>query len=258
MAQKSLTAESAIGDWQAESLRLTAFPRETEQQQEPGAWAELIKTDPETRQSRPLEGSLLEAGPYEGGWLTLEATPVRVDWRLSVKLERDRLPDKLSTLGRFDETREKFKALMKRWLKTTPRLNRLAFGAALLMPVKDRVDGYRRLSGFLPKLEIDPEGSTELLYRINRRRMSRSGKQGLEINRLSTWAVISVGHILLQISPGGSQISERGEKLNACRLEVDINTAPELRGGLSKTALPKLFQELVDLATEIAKEGDVP
>ena len=258
MAQKPLSADSLVGDWQTESLRLTAFPREGEQQQEPGAWAALIQTDPETCQSRPLERSLLEAGPYEGGWLTLEATPVRVDWRFGVKLDGGRPPAGLSILGRFDETRDKFKTLMKRWLKTSPRLNRLAFGAVLLIPVEDKVDGYRRLSGFLPKVEIDPEGSTELLYRINRRRGSLSGNRGLEINRLSTWAVFRMSHQLLQISPGGSQIFEPEETLNACRLEVDINTAPEFRAGLKKTTLVKLFQELVDHATEIAGVGDVP
>jgi hypothetical protein len=44
----------------------------------------------------------------------------------------------------------------------------------------------------------------------------------------------------------------------ACRLELDINTLPEFQGELERAQLSSLFHELVDLAVEIANQGDIP
>lgn len=38
---------------------------------------------------------------------------------------------------------------------------------------------------------------------------------------------------------------------------MDINTVPDFQGELSREQLPQVFQELVDLGREIAKEGDI-
>ncbi len=50
---------------------------------------------------------------------------------------------------------------------------------------------------------------------------------------------------------------ETAEPLVACRLELDINTAPEFKSALKKTMLSKLFDELVELGMEIAHKGDI-
>ena len=157
--------------------------------------------------------------------------------------------------------REKFRKIMKKWLKQSPRLNRLAFGAVLLLPVEIKEDGYRKLDRFLPSVKINAEKSRDFSYRINRRRSSQSGIEGLEINRLSSWALITISGVKIELAadePSKSRVLNLGEPMLACRLNLDINTDLEFRRGLKKSMLPGLFDELVELGNEIATKGDIP
>ncbi len=258
MPRTPVKNELVVGKWNVEKLRLTAFPRESEKKPLPASWADLVGNEPEMREARPREKTVIEVGPYEGGLLTLEVSPARANWMISIRMSTEAPPAELPGFGSFDEKRIIFTRLMKRWLRNCPRLHRLAFGAVLLLPVENRVAGYRQLNSLLPQVDLDVEHSTDFLFRINRRRPSRSGIKGLEINRLSTWSVILTSAIMLEISHHRSRVIDSAEKHSACRLEVDVNTAPEFPQGIYKTNLPKLFEELVDLADEIATKGDIP
>ena len=44
----------------------------------------------------------------------------------------------------------------------------------------------------------------------------------------------------------------------SCRLELDINTSADYKNDLPVDKLTDVFLELVDLAKEIALEGDIP
>lgn len=255
MEKKQASPQPSHGSWETENLRLTAFPRDPERARECGKWKDMTGRDPEARQERPHERAVLEAGLFEPGWLTLDISPLRINWRYMVKPTEDSPPSELPIFGPFHETRKPFLRLMKRWLKTSPPLSRLAFGAILLKPVADRQEGYRVLDQLLPAVQIDPEGMRDFQYRVNRRRLSGSGIDALEINRLSAWSVALHSGLTLQVSPGPSRVVETGTA-SACRLELDINTVPEFTGKLKKSMLPKLFQELVDLGVEISEHGD--
>ena len=82
--------------------------------------------------------------------------------------------------------------------------------------------------------------------------------KGLEINRLSTWSVVQMSVTIVDIGHGQSHLMQPESSLTACRLELDINTAKEFEGRLTKVALPKLLEEFSELALEISKKGDVP
>ena len=258
MPRTPVKTELVVGKWNVEKLRLTAFPRESEKKPLPASWADLVGDEPETREARPRESTVIEAGPYKGGLLNLEGSPARVNWLISIRMSTETPPAELPVFGSFDEKRIIFTRLMKRWLRKCPRLHRLAFGAVLLLPVENRVAGYRQLNSLLPQVNLDPEHSRDFLYRINRRRPSHSGIKGLEINRLSTWSVALTSAVMFEISNGRSRVIDTTESHTACRLEVDVNTAPEFPRGINKTNMPKLFEELVDLADEIATKGDIP
>lgn len=257
MEKKQASPQPSHGSWETENLRLTAFPRDPERARECGTWKDMTGRDPDSKQERPHERAVVEAGSFKPGWLTLEISPARIDWRYMVKRTEGLPTSKLEVFGLFGETRKPFLRLMKRWLKTSPPLSRLAFGAILLMPVADRQEGYRVLDQLLPPVQIDPEGMRDFQYRANRRRLSGSGIDGLEINRLSAWSVALLSSLSLQVSSGAARVVEIGET-SACRLELDINTAAEFTGKLKKSMLPKLFQELVDLGVEISEHGDHP
>ena len=146
---------------------------------------------------------------------------------------------------------------MKKWLAIAPEIKRLAFGAVLLIPVSNRDEGYTTLSRYLPfPLDLEARNFT---YQINRRRDSRLGLPGLEINRLSKWSCLERRMTQLQFVIGESAIASEDSPSNfAMRLEVDINTVPEYPKSLESGNLTGLFSEFIELGAEIAEKGDIP
>jgi hypothetical protein len=122
----------------------------------------------------------------------------------------------------------------------------------------DRQSAYRRLAQFLHAVEIDPEGSSEFAYQVNRPRKSRA-VEGLQINRLSKWsATLLVPFGLSFIPPGGAHLGKLGDGETTCRIELDINTDPEYKGDLNHALSSALLKEFVDMAMEIVTAGETP
>lgn len=246
-------------EWQVEGLRVTAFSHEPIDQNMVDWWAEITGEQPSLRQSRPRDQVLSEGGPYLDAWLALDVSPMRVDWRLIANPNEP--PAELPVIGSFNDRKGDFVKLVERWLRKSPKLKRLAFGAVLLFPVKSAEEGYKKLDVLLPAVKIDAKNASDFSYRINRRRKTKGSINGLEINRLSSWALSQIMGVQLQLAaenPRRSRALEIGETIHACRLELDINTVPDVDRVLKKSAVPKLLRELVDLGTEIAQKGDVP
>jgi len=163
------------------------------------------------------------------------------------------------TIGPVREALDIFSPLMRRWfeLESCPPVQRLAFGAILRQPVNDQQSGYRQISAYLPFVKLDAENSSDFSYQINRPRVSTSGFAELKINRLSKWSVVAGQSIQFAVGLTSARYLP-GRAYFACHLEVDINTAAEFQGELPRDQLPQIFQELVDLGIEIAREGDIP
>jgi hypothetical protein len=250
-------ATPPVTDWLAESLRSTNFPTPGVEPDARTWWRDLIGQEPETRVVRPAAGEWKEEGPFAGGRLELSVNPAGViQWTLSPNPLKE-LPTEFATVGRFVDACDVFTALVRRWYAVAPRLDRIAFGAVVLHPVTDRVEAYRLLSQCLHDVRIDPEGSTDLIYQINRRRPSRSGPKGLEINRLSNWAAIIL-RVLVQPLVAEARPERSLPALHASRIQLDVNTAPEYRGGFDPSNSAEVFDELVMLAREIVETGDRP
>lgn len=253
MSNESPKRQSDVIEWKAESLRMTAFPSPGSVLGEPPNWWETaVGEPPENRVSQPKVAVTQEQGRFSTGVLTLISQPGRIDWLLTG-------PDKAEVVGPFEESVETFVPLIIRWFGDAPTLQRMAFGAVLRLPVKDRTDGYQKLSSYLHHVELDPEGSTEFLYQINRPRKSRSGIETLSINRLSKWSVAFTQQATYMVqSPEAAQFQLTNlQKDSYCRLELDINTAPDIQGDLPATDLPEILNELVELGREIATNGDI-
>lgn len=247
-----------LSAWQAETLRLTAFPAPSANISTPTWWTELLGGPAETKVLRPSKGGELEEGPFEGGRLRLMTQLSRIDWALFPIPAKAEGAEGFLTVGAFLKILDPFLRLMLRWfeLQTCPSVQRLAFGAVLILPVENTVAGHRLLSAYLP-IKLDPEDASDFGYQINRRRDSKSGIPGLRINRLSKWSVLSIQTIELSLGQSAARYYPGGEQF-ACRLELDINTIQEFQGEFSREQLPGVFQELVDLGCEIASLGDVP
>ena len=246
-------SKSDESGWLAENLRLTIFTTGTP---DPvglsGSWKGVVDDEPDTVELKPKEHVLQESGSFREATLTFRHIPHRIDWILRPS---GAILDTWDAIGTFADETPPFVELMKKWLAVSPEISRLAFGATLINLVRDHDEGYTKVSGYLP-FDVDL-GARNFSYQINRRRASRLGVPGLEINRLSKWscmarrtAHLSVGDITM--------VDDSPPSRFAVRLEVDINTVPEYPESLTPGNLADLLDECVALGVEIAEKGDVP
>ena len=248
----------SLSDWQIESLRLSAFVINIIDPTKKDFWGPLIGNPPDAVHSRPQQQSVKTEGPLLNGWLSIEASSNRIDWRLSHDPKNP--PQELPTVGPYDALLREFQELMRKWLTHCPPINRLAYGAELLLPANSSTDAYRMLNEWLPDVKIGQEPPHDFLYRINRRRPSHCSIEGLKINRLATWSVVRISGMLVDIPASGEQSPTVTQLRNDsfCRLVLDINTAPESHQELGKNITSAVLDELVGLGNEIATEGDIP
>lgn len=250
-----------LESWQAVNFRVTAFPAERVKTDTLSWWSDLVGHQPETVTSRPKTGQRAEAGELQGRQLLLQVEPERIDWILAPAVTPgEEVVDVLPVAGMFPEVSGVFLETMLRWMPHCPKLTRLALGAVLAQPAEDRKTGYIQIAHYVPGVAaaIDPERSSDFLFQINRPRASTSGVANLAINRLTKWSVLLFQRFHMTLDK--SQVTTTGytAKQSACRLELDINTAPGYSGILPQESLPAILAELFDLAKEIAANGDVP
>src|SRR6266542_3598041 len=138
MAASNATSRLDLELWQVGDLRLTAFPivAPTEARTEGKRWEALVGKKPETVISRGFGTEVVESGPFApGGKLSYQRSPRVIQWML------ERVPNSDNPETYFWMSPQiiiPFKDLMCRWLIDCPPLQRLAFGAALYLPVSDR------------------------------------------------------------------------------------------------------------------------
>jgi hypothetical protein len=253
--------QTELPEWMVESLRLTAFPRDPSGINAEGAWERVTGAKPTENMSRPNEGLLVEHGPFppaQNANLTVRCQPFRTDWILSAPPLAEDEPLRLPIVGKAAFLIPAFREAMSAWLPTSPVLGRLAFGAVLLLEVKDHVAGYLALARFLPTVKIDPN-ARDISFQVNRRRRYKSGEQDIEINRLSKWSVVRVTSVSVSLSSGidVQAAAAQSNPLFACRAELDINTAIESKPTFSSAELVPLFTHIANLAAEIIAKGDV-
>jgi len=244
-----------LGEWYAESLRLTVFTLLPPASHD-SWWQEVAGDSPDTETVQRKLSHVRVEGKFGPGRLVLDIIGNKIDWVLAPSEDpslwkEETLPP---NVGLFAETRDDFVKTISRWLVSTPPVVRLAFGARLMMPAADKEEAYRQLSSYLP-FTLDEKNSSDFNYQINRPRKSRVFGEDLRINRLMKWASLWFRTI------AGIPLAKTGvttQSSHMCFLELDINTDAEIDKPLSEKDVLDLFQELVELANEIAEKGDIP
>ena len=166
---------------------MTVFLRPNERPNGEGWWIRAAETEPESCNTKPARGELIEAGFVEGNVFTLSVQPGRINWFLNPNMfpqGEDASPSGIKSVGSFRSASQLFLAIIRRWLSECPPTVRLAYGAVLLEPVASRETGYRRIAEFLPAVAIDALGSEDFFYQINRPGSSPA-IAGQRLNRLS-------------------------------------------------------------------------
>lgn len=242
-----------------EQLRFTAFPAEDAVIGSFKRWVNMFGGAPEEGHFLKNQNLMVEAGPHRGNRLVLQVmTPLRFDWNL-VPLVDDKSEDaefKLQNIGPLTQAISSFREIVDKWLDGAGPLQRIAFGAVLLFRVPSRIEGYRTIQPYLTKVTLDPEGSSDFIYQINRPRPMPE-IEGLKVNRLTKWSVFQYFTQQVVMGPGVThQMS--GPDAFACRLEMDINTMPDFSGPLPGEKLSTILDKLIGMCNEIAENGDVP
>lgn len=238
--------------WQASNLSLIAFPVEPQLSFDVNWWRTLTNSDDFESTRRKTER--IDDGEYGDHGLKLQMNPLQTIW-LSGPLNKNiaTTTDGHPTLGSFESARDDFVEVMDRWLHLPLMpIKRISFTGDLLLKVPTREAAYAELDKCLPSLKVD-SASSDLLYRINRKRQSNVGDW--EINRLSTWGAIEFRSMFGIVGSGTAELASNGF---ACALQFDVNTSGDRRQEFSPNTLPAIFRELVDLASEIARNGDIP
>ena len=250
----------AFPEWLVESLRCTSFFAEPPSDVAGITWwGDIVGVEASDIAVRPREGTSRWSGPVawpplQAATLDLEVQPLRADWHLRADPESEE-PLEYGSIGPLPAASEVFRAKLATWLQDCPTSIRVAYGGIVHLPSGDVESAYRRLSDFLTSVTIDAEGSRDLQYRINRRRPSASlSEQDLEINRISSWTVVSLRSLLVTF-PDTTLVSQEGG--SAVRLEFDINTVPRQGTTIPPENLGAVLAELADLSIEIAQEGDI-
>ena len=259
---KSAIGLPELSVWKAEVVRVTVFPEPTPSAEMEGWWSSVTGEPPETRNSQPRLGVIQESGAFLDGVLTLNVTPLRVDWLLSVSTDPSGSESGLPILGDLTKIVESFCSRLDAWFNLAPPVKRLAFGCVGSQQVAGHKEGYELLGKYLPGVTVDPEGSSEFLYQINRPRPS-TVIDGLIVNRLTKWSAARTQSVSMQLvltpDAEGSVVSgvPMGEFF-AVRSELDINTSPKWAKPFAKRQLASILGELVGLGLEIAAKGDIP
>lgn len=254
---------SELSNWRVETLRLTIFASKIPDLETIDWWEGLVNELPETKTVQPRSGTLQEVGAIKNGLcnLSLECQAQRIDWHLTPIVKAEEQIAEFPSFASLSEGLNLFKELLAPWLNDRcPEADRIAFGAILTQAVPTKEAGYELLGRFLPSVKLDPIGSSDLVYQINRPRTSRCDVPGLKVNRLSRWSVARLSGVMVQLAAGGKvspQVVQVRNTVYAERVELDVNTFRESEEPLPADKRVTIFKELVELGVEIASKGDI-
>ncbi len=179
--------------WDATQLRVTIFPSPSFQPQSTITELLLGKV-PSRSSSDNVQSIYTEETDLERARLNVMLQPSRIDLTLIpiqnfiVKSGQPFDATGNFILGPYNEFIKMMREMVAKWMSTEPAVLRIAFAPILQLPVADRITAYKTLAKFLPKLEIDGDKMSEILYRINRPRQIIVAAKPLRINRISTWS----------------------------------------------------------------------
>ena len=241
--------------WQVESMRVTAFPSDVVPVEQ-SWWDDIIGVPAEAVTSRPKVGQYQAEGDFEARRLRLQIQPGRVEWSVTPITKAEDELTGLSVIGPLLDVDTSLLKVVNPWLSLAPEMKRLAFGAILLQPVENVPAGYGLIQKYLHRLHPDLDGASDFSYQINRPRRSGTQVVELTINRLMRWSVQVTQRMVITMTGGGAVSRSLGEDA-ACRLELDINTAPDFPALLPAEHLTAILHEMMEFGREIAQKGDV-
>lgn len=246
--------------WTSELARVTLFPKGPVGLS-PGTWKAVLGAEPDsTTRHRTL---LVEAGPVDDLIFVAQRSSDRIDLLLSSRPEIVPLAghptEKLQVSIPLPRLLSEHVKRIGAWLSlgTEGPFKRIALGGVGHFPVASISEGNTTLKDrFLPFLDIGD--AADLFYQVNRRRPSAK-VQGVSLNRLSKWSVITGQSVFLPLGISAEIATlEREPPQHMVRVEVDLSTAPEESRTFAGAEATVVLDEFLALGCEILEKGDVP
>lgn len=242
------SADQPAVDWLTSSVRFTGFSTNTADG-DIVSFEKLTGLPADEINARPAQAIRQETGSHGPYRLIVGCQPGRFDIVLakppSAELEE------IIHIGAFDEALAALIELMQPWMKGVSTLKRVALAPTLAKSAKDGLEAQRLMKRLLPKLDFDPELDRDILWQINRPRLSTAIPQ-LSINRLSKWQILQIQ--VLTVGASGAQSTAPTSLL---QLDLDINTSAENQAAIASELLPRMVSELGSIAQEIMLKGDI-
>ena len=219
-----------------------------------GLWQKVVEAQPESTDTRLREGITRVVGSLDHNSVVLATQATRADWLVQPAPKPNHQPDLSPVLYAGEDVLPTLRRALDVTLGETPEFNRLAFGVSLIRQVAEPQSALREISAYLPSIDFSSMEGPDFVHQLNRRRPSTAVPHVL-INRLARWSISQVGAIQIRI--WGQSPVHASDIGTARQLLLDVNTAPAATAIPTEKA-PRLFEELLVLAAEIATEGDIP
>jgi hypothetical protein len=220
--------------WKPLHLQLVVFPTTSPVDLDEDWFRDLTGKAATSITKRPVDRTYMGDFGHAGSSLSINVDLLRITITVGPKIDPEKMPMQFPTLGTVSAILPSFVKLCDKFLKIKYppiAIKRLGFSGRLLQLMKSHASGYKLLGTYLPTVRIDPR-SHDFIFRINRKRKSRAGPSNLQLNRVSTWSVITTTIQAAEALSSG-QVSEPKAIIKpqfACSLEFDINTAHEFPG----------------------------
>jgi hypothetical protein len=240
--------------WQAEFLRVTAFPISGATDLLPNSWKQITGNNPDEISKHPPPMQSFEAGPFFGGRLSVGHQPGRIDLVLMPDLTTQSEGSQLRHIGDLGSAMKNMLPAAEKMFRPDVVMQRLAVGAVLLHPVETVADGYKVLRSILPVAREIPETASDFSLQLNVPvSLSVTGIGDIRINRLLRWAVARFQ--IMNMVGGGSGVPTQivgGAETHVVRVEMDINTPADLAAPLSYQNILDVINHLAAMACAIA------
>ena len=245
-----------FGEWDVESLRVSLFsPVGSPTSAKPELWEKVTGEEPDSIDTRPRERVTRALGHVEQNNLQLLVREERLDWIIQPNIDSHMPTDPVPTLKDTQDTLQILQKATRCSLETISIVQRFAFSPVLIKHVPDPTAGIAQLSRYLPRLNTDSMEGLDFIYQTNVRQRSTSVPH-VRINRLSKWSIVQVGTLELKIRASERPHVNTPSVRYARMLNLDVNSDPTT-GAMSNDKIPRLFDELVVLANQVATKGDI-
>jgi hypothetical protein len=190
-------------------------------------------------------------GLRAGARFAVHVTPGRIDWFASPVIP-PRQGVTWPNVGSWPDALKAHLADVMESAATYTGVHRIGLSSAIVASAADREAGYRSLQKTLAELKLElPADVSDFYVRFNRATASKSVTPELLLNRITSWGVVTLRPMSLQITIGPGTVpivgsSQRSETF-ALRGELDVNSSPLWQKDLTSDQIRALVKELADL-----------